>query len=92
MKDDKNGQQNLVTLTIIVNGSPTEVRINENAPLKTAVEKSLEQTGNTGRPVQDWQIKWNNQVLDMSKKIKEFEFPTGVELFLVLKAGVGGNN
>ena len=89
-KDDNNGQQNLVMLTIIVNGTPTEVKANVNAPLKTAVNKALDQTGNTGRPIEDWQIKWNNEVLDMSKKIKEFNFPKGVELFLGLKAGAGG--
>lgn len=85
------GQQNLLVLTIIVNGTPTEVKINQNAPLKTAVEKAMEQTGNTGRPVEDWQIKLNDQILDMGKKIKEFNFPEGVELFLGLTAGVGGD-
>ena len=89
-KDEEKGQQNLTTLLIIVNGTPTEVKINQNAPLKAAAEKALEQTGNTGRPIEDWQIKWEGQVLDMDKKIKEFNFPDGVELFLSLNAGVGG--
>jgi hypothetical protein len=85
------GQQKLLVLTIIVNGTPTEVKINQNTPLKTAVEKALEQTGNTGRPVEDWQIKLNDQILDTGKKIKEFNFPEGFELFLGLTAGIGGN-
>lgn len=85
-----NGQQNLLDLTIIVNGTPTIVKVNQNAPLKTAAQKALEQTGNTGRPIEDWTMKWNDQILDMSKKIKDFDFPADVELFLSLKAGVGG--
>lgn len=88
-KEDHGGQ-NLTNLLIIVNGTPTEVKINLNAPLKTAAEKALEQTGNMGRPIEDWQIKWNDQVLDMNKKVKEFDFPEGIELFLGLKAGAGG--
>ena len=82
--------EKLVDLTIIVNGTPTVVHVNENAPLKTAVHKALEQTGNTGRPITDWQITWNDKVLDMDLKIKDFHFPKNVELFLSLKAGVGG--
>tara|TARA_B100000609_G_C16980564_1_gene313596 strand:- start:118 stop:411 length:294 start_codon:yes stop_codon:yes gene_type:complete len=84
------GQENKIDLLIIVNGTPTTVEANVNAPLKTAVEKALSDTGNTGRPITDWQLKWNDQVLDLDKKIKEFEFPEGAELFLSLKAGVGG--
>jgi len=84
------GQHNLIDLKIIVNGSLTIVNVNVNAPLKTAVQKALEQTGNTGRPFKDWTIKWNDQILDMEKKIKDFNFPDGVELFLSLEAGAGG--
>jgi hypothetical protein len=32
-------------------------------------EQALKETGNEGRPLSDWSVKWNNQVLDMNKKI-----------------------
>lgn len=91
MKKPEKNEGKLVTLLIIVNGSPVHVTVNENAPLKTAVVKALEESGNTGRPIEDWQLKFNDEVLDLSKKIKEFDFTQDSELFLSLLAGVGGN-
>lgn len=86
------GNKNKITLKIIVNGTLTSVEANLNAPLRTAANKALEQTGNTGRPIEEWQIKWNDTVLDISKKIEEFDFPADAELFLSLKAGAGGHS
>lgn len=79
-----------VTLTIVVNTKPTEVKINENAPLKAAAEKALEQTHTTGRPLSDYELKLNDQVLDMDKKVKDYGLKDGTTLFLSLKAGTGG--
>lgn len=92
MKPEKpnQGQQNRITLVFIVNGTPTEVTTNIKAPLKSAAERALEQTGNTGRPISAWQVIYEGNVLDMDKKIEEFDFQDGAELSLSLKAGAGG--
>ena len=91
MKKEQNSNDKFVTLKIVVNGTPTDVTINENAPLKAAAEKALEQTKNTGRPLEDWTMTLESgDKLDMSKKIKDFNFPEGIELFLDLGAGIGG--
>lgn len=78
-------------LTIVVNGTPTDVEINENAPIRTVIPKALEQTGNTGRPPEDWQLTdADGNPLDLGRKIEDFEFAEGTRLLLSLKAGVGG--
>lgn len=83
--------RNKETLTIVVNGQPTEVDANENTPLHTVIPKALEKSGNTGRPPEDWQLTdMNGNPLDLGRKIEEFGFAPGVTLLLSLKAGVGG--
>jgi len=84
--------RNKNTLTVIVNGTPTEVEANENAPLKMIIPKALEQTGNTGQPPDQWELKdAQGNLLDLGKKIGDYHFPDDVKLFLSLKAGVGGS-
>lgn len=79
-------------LTIIVNGVPAAVERNPHAPLRSAVEAALAQTGNTGQPPENWELRdANGAVLDLDKKIGDFNFPDDVKLFLSLKAGVGGS-
>jgi hypothetical protein len=78
-------------LTIIVNGVPAEVERNTNAPLRSAVEKALAETGNVGQPIENWEMRdAQGNSLDLSRKIGDFDFPDGVKLFLSLKAGIGG--
>lgn len=80
-----------ITLTVVVNGSPTEVEGNANAPLKTVVVKALEQTGNVGQPPDNWELRDSaGNELDQDRKIGSFGFAAGVQLFLNLRAGVGG--
>ena len=85
------GNEKFVTLTIVVNTTPTNVTVNENVPLKNSAQKALEQTHNTGRPLSDYELKTaDGQVLDMDKKVKDYGLKDGAELFLSLKAGTGG--
>lgn len=83
---------NEVDLAIVVNGQPTVVRANRNAPLKTVVPRALEQTGNAGQPPESWELRDSaGALLALDQKIGEFNFPADVRLFLNLKAGVGGS-
>ena len=80
-----------IELTVVVNGQPTQVVANEEAPLLTVVEKALEQTGNTGQPPENWELRNASGVeLDVHKKVEDYHFERGTQLFLNLKAGVGG--
>ena len=82
---------NKVQLAVIVNGQPTVVDANVNTPLETIIPRALEQTGNTGQPPENWELRDAQGTLrDTSKKIASFDFPPDVRLFLNLKAGVGG--
>jgi hypothetical protein len=88
---DEHGGGNKIDITVIVNGTPTHVEANLNAPLKTVIPKALEQTGNTGQPVENWELRDARGVeLPLENKIRDLNFEPGVQLFLNLKAGVGG--
>jgi hypothetical protein len=90
-KEKEEKQPNLISLTYIVNGTETIVeKVNVNQPLHVSVQKALEQTGNTGRPITEWQVIFNDQTLDANKKVEEFNFPESAVIFLSLKAGQGG--
>jgi len=80
-----------IALVVVVNGTPTTVEGNLNAPLKSIIGKALEQTGNSGRPPQDWELRdVAGQILDLNAKIGTFGFTSATRLFLNLRAGVGG--
>jgi len=80
-----------VILTIVVNGTTTTVEQNENAPLRSVIEKALTQTGNTGQPPDNWEFRdAAGNILDLGRKIGDFDFAPGVKLFLNLRAGIQG--
>jgi hypothetical protein len=82
---------NKIDLAIIVNGQPTMVEANENAPLRTVVEKALHQTNTSGQGPDQWELRDASGIeLPLDQKIKDFNFVSGTQLFLNLKAGVGG--
>ena len=82
---------NEIDLIVVVNGQPTPVKGNVHAPLKTAIEHALKESGNSGQPIDNWEMRdAGGQILDPTRKIGDFNFPPGVTLFLNLKAGVGG--
>lgn len=80
-----------IDITVVVNGQPTVVTANPNAPLHTIIPKALAQTNTTGQPPENWELNYEGQVLDVDRKIETFNFPPGVQLFLNLKAGIGGD-
>ena len=76
---------------IVVNGQPTVVRANKNAPLRTVIPRALEQTGNAGQPPENWELRdAAGAPLSIEQKIGDLAFPANVRLFMNLKAGVGG--
>jgi hypothetical protein len=97
MKNEKEekgheGNDNLISLTFIVNGKEINIeKVNIHQPLKVSVEKALEKSGNTGRDLSDWLVKWNDRDLDISRKVEEFNFPPHTKIFISLKSGKGGN-
>jgi hypothetical protein len=81
-----------IQIVVVVNGQPTLVEANLHSPLETIIPRALEQTGNTGQPPENWELRdAQGTLLDTSKEIASFDFPPDVHLFLNLKAGVGGS-
>lgn len=82
---------NKVRITVVVNGEPTDVDANRNAPLRTVVPQALNQTGNVGQPPENWELRdQSGTLLDVEAKVGTFGFVDGTRLYLNLKAGVGG--
>lgn len=89
--DESKSKPNELKLKVVVNGQPVELSGNLNAPLRTVINKALEVSGNSGQPVENWELRdAGGQVLDPARKLEDFQFATDVTLFLNLKAGVGG--
>ncbi|MES2680876.1 MAG: nucleotidyl transferase AbiEii/AbiGii toxin family protein [Bacteroidota bacterium] len=89
-ENDK-GHDNLTTLTFIINGKEVVIdNVNIHEPLRAAVERALAKSGSSGRPIGDWIVRWNNNNLDISKKVAEFRFTKDAKIFLDLKSGEGG--
>jgi hypothetical protein len=83
--------RNKVPLLVVVNGTPTPVEANLNAPLRTVAQQALNESGNNGRPLQDWEFKDPaGSPLDLDRKVGEYRFSAGAELFLTLGVGVNG--
>jgi hypothetical protein len=84
-------QKNLIDLNVVVNGQPTLVKANTEAPLSTVVEHALQQSGNSGQPISNWELRdASGQILDLSRTVESYNLQSGTTLFLNLKAGVGG--
>ena len=82
---------NKITLTVIVNGAPTQVTANLNAPLHAIIPEALKNSGNVGQGPDAWELKdEGGTLLDGNKKIEEFGFSKDTKLFLSLKTGVAG--
>lgn len=82
---------NTFALLVVVNGQQTTVEAELHAPLQTIIPKALEQTGNTGQPPANWELRdAAGSLLDLSQKIEDLQFPADAKLFLNLKAGIGG--
>jgi hypothetical protein len=81
-----------LALTIVVNGQPTSVEANEEEPLGALIPRALEQTGNTGQPPDQWELRdVGGDVLNPSRKVESYGFAPGTTLFLNLRAGIGGH-
>lgn len=82
---------NQIDVNVVVNGQSVTVRANLNAPLQTVVLKALHDSGNSGQPLDNWELRdAAGQVLDLTRKVEDYGITPGATLFLNLKAGVGG--
>jgi len=91
MKEEKEEKQlNLISLKFSVTGNPIMIdNVNINQPLLVSVQKALEKAGNT-RPVEDYEVLYNNVILDINQKVETFGLLESAVLMVSLKTGQGG--
>jgi hypothetical protein len=79
---------NKLAITVVVNGQPTQVEASAEASVQSLVEPALNQTGNAGQPVANWELTDQaGKPVGPPGKVEDF---AGQTLFLNLKAGIGG--
>ncbi|EQD42763.1 hypothetical protein B1A_15802 [mine drainage metagenome] len=87
-----NEREHEIGITVIVNGQPVEMKhLNTKEILKAVVKLALDESGNSGQPIDNWELRdAAGQVLDLNKRIADYGITDHARLFLNLKAGVGG--
>lgn len=77
---------------VVVNGAATSVAIKGNPSLQEVVETALQQTQNSGQPVEAWELRGPDDapIADLSIKIKKLDLDEDDRLYLNLRAGIGG--
>ena len=81
-----------IDLKFVVNGQSVPVNADLGWEFREAAEKALEESGNSGQPIENWEIRdGSGQVIDMGTKIAQSGIKEEATLFLNLKAGVGGS-
>ena len=80
-----------IALIFIINGENFSVETNINAPLTAAVQRALSESGNSGRPLTEWEVRDSaGELLDMTRTVRELGLKNGTRLFLSLRVGAGG--
>lgn len=80
------------SVTVVVNGAATVVAFSGNPTLLEIVTQALDQTQNSGQPVANWELRTAEGVplTDLSVHIKKLDLAENAQLFLSLRAGIGG--
>ena len=82
-----------IEFTIVVNGQPVPIKIDQYAEVGEAVKQALENSGNSGQPIENWELRdASGHPIDTGLKIADSDIKEGAKLFLNLKAGVGGTS
>lgn len=81
-----------VQLIFVINGEDVPVSAKLNQPLAEARNHALTTSNNTGRPLDEWEIRdANGVILPSERKVEEFQFVDGTRLFCTLQIGAGGS-
>ena len=89
MNEEKK-QDKLISLKFSITGKTVTIeKVNVNQPLHVSVQKALDETG-TARPIDDYDVLFNNTILDVSQKVEALNLSDGILLMVSLKSGKGG--
>jgi hypothetical protein len=88
-KRRKSGQK--FTLVFIINGQDFPIHVDPKLPLSVAVQRVLQESGNTGRPPEEWEVRDASGVLlETHRTPHELGLRDGARLFVSLRVGAGG--
>jgi hypothetical protein len=83
------------TLTVVVSGTPVEVKANENEQLTVIIKKALDLAKQTARKAEDWFLRSSADEgaapLDSTKKLRDHGLTLANVLYLSLDSGGGGS-
>lgn len=81
-----------IHIVFVVNGQDVPVETNVNAPLRVAIHRALELSGNTGRDPDEWETRnVSGVLLEPTRKVEELGLVDGTRLFVNLRVGAGGD-
>jgi hypothetical protein len=81
----------IISLAFVINGQEIRIDTNIEAPLGVAVQKALHDSGNTGRAIDEWEVRdASGALLDVSAKVVDLHLENGARLFVSLRVGAGG--
>jgi len=95
-KNDSQGKpdkpQSKDHVIVVVNGVETAVNVHGNPSLTQVVTDALAQTNNTGQPVENWELRGPDSapIADLAIKFKKLGLTEAQNLYLNLRAGIGG--
>lgn len=79
------------TLIFIINGQDYSIQVDTQLPLAIAVQQVLQESGNTGRPAEEWEVRDSaGALLETSRSPHALGLHNRTRLFLSLKVGAGG--
>lgn len=82
---------NKIDLEVVVSGAPVAVTVNPKQKADQVVREALRDSGNEGRPIEDWELTTENGTLvDLGARIEDLGFADGTRLFLSPKVSGGG--
>lgn len=87
----KENKENKITIVFRISGEDVQVEANQHAPLLSAISKALAESGNTGRPPEEWGAYRQGSPLDPQVKIEELGLRDGELIELTLKVAAGGS-
>lgn len=82
---------NKINLVFIINGQDFPIEVAAHAALMSAVQRALAESGNTGRPPDEWEVRDASGVLlEKTRSPADLGLRDGTRLFLSLRVGAGG--
>lgn len=82
------------TLTVVVSGTPVEVKANENQELSVIIKEALKEARQTARPAEEWELRASadegSPALQATGKLRDYGLTLASTLFLSLGSGGGG--